>query len=67
MTKGFIIETVELPASCSECVELNGTYGYCLHVGRCVDCYIDINNERYPTCPIVSYEEALKELEGVKE
>lgn len=67
MTKGFIIKTVELPVSCSECAELNGECGYCLQVGRYVDHYIDVNNKRYPTCPILTYEEALKELEGDKE
>ena len=68
MTKGFIIKKVELPADCYMCAEAD-EYGFCLHVGRYIDHYTNYytGEGRYPTCPIVPYEEALKELEGVKE
>ena len=60
MAKGFIIKTVDLPTGCYECEEVE-EYGYCPNVGMYVD-RKDIKG-RYPTCPIVTYEEALKELE----
>ena len=50
--KGIIvIELPEVPEDCYHCNQIDGTYGYCEHVGKFVDHFVN-PGERYPTCPI---------------
>ena len=50
--KGIIvIELPEVPEDCYHCNQIDGTAGYCEHVGRFVDHFVK-PGERYPTCPI---------------
>lgn len=50
--KGIIvIELPEVPEDCYHCNQIDGTRGYCEHVGRFVDHHVK-PGERYPTCPI---------------
>lgn len=50
--KGIIvIELPEVPEDCYHCNQIDGTAGYCEHVGKFVDHFVK-PGERYPTCPI---------------
>ena len=50
--KGIIvIELPEVPEDCYHCNQIDGTAGYCVHVGKFVDHFVK-PGERYPTCPI---------------
>ena len=47
----LVIELPEVPEDCYHCNQIDGTAGYCEHVGRFVDHFVK-PGERYPTCPI---------------
>ena len=50
--KGIIvIELPEVPEDCYHCNQIDGTAGYCEHVGKFVYHFVK-PGERYPTCPI---------------
>lgn len=50
--KGIIvIELPEVPEDCYRCNQIDGTRGYCEHVGKFVDHFVK-PGERHPLCPI---------------
>lgn len=47
----LVIELPEVPEDCYHCNQIDGTAGYCEHVGKFVDHFVK-PGERYPICPI---------------